>query len=93
MIVLYRNCSKKSGGFRRDFWGSATDVSWGVYTTESGWTAGWVAAIMGLRQLNSSLWDAGAPFGAALNRTLARELCLRYFEGDEALCRTQVAAR
>ena len=69
-----------------EFWGSATDVSWGVYTTESGWTAGWVAAIMGLRQLNSSLWDAAAPFGATLNRTLAHELCLRYFEGDETPC-------
>jgi hypothetical protein len=69
-----------------EFWGSATDVSWGVFTTESGWTAGWVAAMMGLRQLNSSLWDAAAPFGATLNRTLARELCLRYFEGDQAPC-------
>ena len=50
--------------------------------------------MMGLRQLNSSLWDAAAPFGAALNRTVdVRELCLRYFEGEEAPCRQQQAAR
>ena len=73
---------------RWEFWASATDVGWGPYATESGWTVGWVAATMGLRQMNSSFWQAAEPFGKliAADRGFARELCLRYFEGEASLC-------
>lgn len=74
-----------------EYWGSATDVAFGVYETEAGWTTGWVSATLALRQLNLSFWDAAAPMGQSLNRTLAHELCLRYFEGDASLCAQSAA--
>jgi hypothetical protein len=42
---------------RWDYWGSNADIGWGVWTTESGWTQGWIASVLALRQLKTSLWD------------------------------------
>jgi hypothetical protein len=44
--------------FRRwDYWGSNGDIGWGVWATESGWTQGWIAGVLAMRQMHTSLWD------------------------------------
>jgi hypothetical protein len=44
--------------FRRwDYWGSNADLGWGVWSTETGWTQGWITAVLALRQLETSYWD------------------------------------
>ena len=44
--------------FRRwDYWASNADVGWGPWSTETGWTQGWITSVLALRQLNTSLWD------------------------------------
>ena len=42
---------------RWDYWGSNADLGWGVWSTETGWTQGWITAMLALRQLDSSFWD------------------------------------
>jgi hypothetical protein len=41
-----------------EYWASTTDWAYGPWETENGWTIGWVAATMSLRELSSSFWDA-----------------------------------
>lgn len=42
---------------RWEAWGSNADAGWGAWAIESGWTQGWITAVLGLRQMNTSLWD------------------------------------
>lgn len=50
-----------------DYWGSNGDIGWGVWSTETGWTQGWITGVLALRQLRTSLWDLTAA------STIARE--------------------
>lgn len=44
--------------FRRwEHWGSNADAGWGAWSIESGWTQGWIVAVLALRRLGTSLWD------------------------------------
>ncbi|UCH33586.1 MAG: hypothetical protein JSV65_13580 [Armatimonadota bacterium] len=44
--------------FRRwEYWGSSADLGWGVWSIESGWTQGWIASVLAMRQMKTSLWD------------------------------------
>lgn len=45
---------------RWDYWASNADVGWGTWSTETGWTQGWIAGVMALRQKKTSLWDMTA---------------------------------
>ncbi len=52
------------GGWMRAFdykrfehWGSNADHGWGAWAIETGWTQGWITAILALRELNTSVWD------------------------------------
>ncbi|MBY5957350.1 hypothetical protein KUV50_04325 [Membranicola marinus] len=52
------------GGWMRAFdfqrfehWGSNADHGWGAWAIESGWTQGWITTILGLRELDTSVWD------------------------------------
>lgn len=48
----------RSFDFQRwEYWGSNADAGWGAWCIEAGWTQSWLTAILGLRQMNSSLWD------------------------------------
>ncbi len=38
-----------------EYYGSSADIGWGAWCIESGWTNTWIAATLGLRQLNRSL--------------------------------------
>ena len=41
-------------------WGSDADVGWGMISVESGWTQSWLTITLGLRLLNTTLWELGA---------------------------------
>lgn len=42
---------------RWDYWASNADLGWGAWSIESGWTQGWIAAVLALRQMNACFWD------------------------------------
>jgi hypothetical protein len=42
---------------RWDYWGSNADAGWGAWSIESGWTQGWITAVLAMRHMNTSLWD------------------------------------
>lgn len=53
-----------NGGWMRAFdyerfehWGSNADHGWGAWAIETGWTQGWIAAILALREMDVSIWD------------------------------------
>lgn len=55
--------------FRRwEPWGSNADVGWGAWSVESGWTQGWITAVLALRLRDTSLWELteGSRVGQAL---------------------------
>jgi hypothetical protein len=44
--------------FRRwEPWASSGDAGWGAWSLESGWAQSWAAAVLGLREKKSSLWE------------------------------------
>lgn len=52
------------GGWMRAFdyerfehWGSNADHGWGAWAIETGWTQGWIASILALREMDVSIWD------------------------------------
>ncbi|MCE5251440.1 hypothetical protein LLG96_14600 [bacterium] len=42
---------------RWEHWGSNSDAGWGVWSTETGWTQGWITSVLALRRLKTSLWE------------------------------------
>ncbi|MDD3310051.1 MAG: hypothetical protein PHY69_08865, partial [Dysgonamonadaceae bacterium] len=53
-----------NGGWKRSFdyekfehWGSNADAGWGAWVIESGWTQGWITAVLALRELKTSVWN------------------------------------
>ncbi|MDZ7619492.1 MAG: hypothetical protein U1E05_21035, partial [Patescibacteria group bacterium] len=56
--------SQVDGGWFRAFdfnrwehWGSNADAGWGAWSIESGWTQGWIVAVLAMREMDTSLWD------------------------------------
>lgn len=45
---------------RWEHWASNSDAGWGVWSTETGWTQGWITSILALRQMKTSLWEKTA---------------------------------
>jgi hypothetical protein len=45
---------------RWDYWASNSDGGWGAWSTETGWTQGWIAGVLGMRVMKTSLWDLTA---------------------------------
>ena len=41
-------------------WASDADIGWGAWSVESGWTQSWITTVLGLRLLNTTLWDLGS---------------------------------
>lgn len=41
-------------------WASSGDAGWGAWSEEAGWAQAWTAAVLGLRQQHTTLWDATA---------------------------------
>jgi hypothetical protein len=42
---------------RWEYWGSNADAGWGVWSTESGWTQGWITTMLMMHELNTNVWD------------------------------------
>ncbi|MBN1351205.1 hypothetical protein JXJ21_17430 [candidate division KSB1 bacterium] len=42
---------------RWEYWASNADAGWGAWSTETGWTQGWITMVLALRQMNLSLWE------------------------------------
>ncbi len=55
---------------RWEHWGSNADHGWGAWSIESGWTQGWITAVLAMRQMDTSLWDLTA--GSKIERHHAR---------------------
>ncbi|HET7215962.1 MAG TPA: hypothetical protein VFL79_20395 [Terriglobia bacterium] len=55
-----------------DYWASNSDSGWGAWSIETGWTQSWITAVLGMRQLRTSLWDltGRSNLGAGLNQLL-----------------------
>jgi hypothetical protein len=43
-----------------EYWGSSGDVGWGAWSIETGWTQAWIVAVLGLRTMDTDLWDLTA---------------------------------
>ncbi len=57
--------------FRRwEYWASNADVGWGAWSIETGWTQGWITAVLALRDMRTSLWDLTAD--SKIGRHMAR---------------------
>ena len=39
-------------------WGSNADHGWGAWSIESGWTQGWITAVLAMREMETCLWDS-----------------------------------
>lgn len=42
---------------RWEYWGSNSDWGWGVWSTETGWTQGWIATMLMMQEMNTNYWD------------------------------------
>jgi len=42
---------------RWEYWASNADAGWGAWSIEAGWTQSWITAILGLRQMKTSIWE------------------------------------
>ena len=42
---------------RWEAWGSSADVGWGVWSIEAGWGQAWAAAVLALREKQTSVWE------------------------------------
>jgi hypothetical protein len=42
---------------RWEYWASNADLGWGVWSTEAGWTQGWIATMLMMGELNTNLWE------------------------------------
>jgi hypothetical protein len=42
---------------RWEYWASNGDAGWGAWSIESGWTQSWITAVLGLRDIKTSIWD------------------------------------
>jgi len=40
-----------------EYWASNSDIGWGAWSIESGWTQSWITATLGMRLQKTSLWD------------------------------------
>lgn len=58
-----------------EYWGSSADLGWGAWSVESGWTNTWIAAVLAMRQLGTTLFDTSlAPRLHALYPALREEM-------------------
>ena len=56
---------------RWEHWASNSDAGWGAWSTETGWTQGWITSVLALRLMDTSLWDISEDSSAG-----------QYFEGN-----------
>ncbi|NOY61089.1 MAG: hypothetical protein GXO75_19430 [Calditrichaeota bacterium] len=42
---------------RWEYWASNADAGWGAWSTETGWTQGWIVSMLAMQELQTNLWD------------------------------------
>ncbi len=47
-----------------DYWASNSDLGWGAWSIESGWSVSWITTILALRQKHLAFWDVHPGFRA-----------------------------
>jgi hypothetical protein len=52
---------------RWEYWASNADQGWGVWSTETGWTQGWIATMLMMQELKTNIWDFTAESKVALH--------------------------
>lgn len=57
---------------RWEAWASSGDAGWGAWSEEAGWAQSWTVAVLGLRQMKSTLWDLTASNDIAANLAAVR---------------------
>ena len=61
---------------RWEYWASNADAGWGAWSIETGWTQSWITAVLGLRQIKSSVWDYTKESTIELNFDPLRKLMI-----------------
>ena len=61
---------------RWEYWGSNADLGWGVWSTETGWTQGWITTMLMMQELNTNFWDFTASSKIADSFDKYREMML-----------------
>ena len=56
-IIVQLRCFRAFDFGRWEHWGCNADHGWGAWAIESGWTQGWITAVLAMRQMETSLWD------------------------------------
>ena len=53
-----------------DYWASNSDLGWGAWSIESGWSVSWITTILALRSKQTALWSVHPSFRT--NRSLVK---------------------
>ena len=65
---------------RWEYWASNADLDWGVWSTETGWTQGWITTMLIMRALDTNFWDFTADSNIAGSFEKYRKMMLAEIE-------------
>jgi len=63
---------------RWEYWASNADAGWGAWSTETGWTQGWIVSMLAMQELHSNLWDFTAESKIAKHFEKYQKMMLTY---------------
>ena len=67
-----------------EFWASDNDWGYGPWTTETGWSNGWIMSTLAAREANTTLWEVA--HRRKFDQKLVRAVCLEMMPGLEDYC-------
>jgi hypothetical protein len=59
---------------RWEYWASNSDVGWGAWSIETGWTQAWIIAVLGMRGKDTSLWGLTADSKIGDHKDMIKEM-------------------
>jgi hypothetical protein len=75
---------------RWEYWGSSSDMGWGAFSVESGWTTTWIAAGLGLRAQGVFLWDLMVSDSNGIGSALFTKICPEFFDVNDCYAQVQL---
>eukprot|EP01052_Picozoa_sp_SAG31_P005951 SAG31_NODE_270_length_18732_cov_9.342618_7_plen_188_part_00 len=69
---------------RWDFWASDNDWGYGPWTTETGWSNGWIMTAIAAREANTTVWDVMS--ARSFDPRTVHLICTEMMIGLENLC-------